>query len=71
LRYNPAVAERQEVNQLIGEFLRDFAVLWAALYPLEANMQNKFDWTYCTWTYLAAAALMYLGVILEGEEDEA
>jgi hypothetical protein len=54
---------------MIGDLLREIAVLWAALCPLEAFMNNKFDWTYCTWTYLSAAALMYLGMILEGSEE--
>lgn len=63
------MADRKEKSQMIGDLLRDVAVLWAALYPLEAYMYNKFDWTSCTWTYLLASALMYLGMILEGNEE--
>jgi hypothetical protein len=63
------VAERREKSQMIGDLLREVAILWAALYPLEAFMNNKFDWFYCGWTYASAAALMYLGMILEGSEE--
>jgi hypothetical protein len=54
---------------MVGDFLREVAVLWAALYPLEAIINKTFDWFYCGWIYLMAAALMYLGMILEGSEE--
>jgi len=54
---------------MLGDFLREVAILWAALYPLEAIINKTFDWFYCSWIYLMAAALMYLGMILEGSEE--
>jgi hypothetical protein len=38
------VAEHREKSQLIGDFLREAAVLWFALYPLEAFFNKSFDW---------------------------
>ncbi len=55
---------------MIGDFLREVAVLWAALYPLEAYFNKSFDWIYCCLIFLMAVALMYLGMILEGSEEE-
>ena len=54
---------------MIGDFLREMSVLWAALYPLEAFFNKRFDWVYCSFVYVMAAALMYLGMILEGSEE--
>jgi hypothetical protein len=54
---------------MFGDLLREIAVLWAALYPLEAYFNKNFDWFHFGFTYLLAGALMYLGVVLEGEEE--
>ena len=40
----PLMAERQEKSQVLGDFLREMAVLIIVLYPLDAYLQGKFDW---------------------------
>jgi hypothetical protein len=62
------VAEHKKRSQLAGDFVREVAVLWAALYPLEAHMTHNFRWNYCIWTYVGVVVLMTLGVILEGRD---
>jgi len=54
---------------MLGDLLREMAVLWAALYPLEAYFNKNFDWFHFAFTYSLAAAFMYLGMILEGREE--
>ena len=63
------MAEYREKSQMLGDLLREMAVLWAALYPLEAYFNKNFDWFHFAFTYSLAAAFMYLGMILEGREE--
>ncbi len=59
--------ERKDVAQLIGEALREIAVLMLVFFPLEAYFQNQFTW----WGFLLivglAVILFYRGVVLESE----
>jgi hypothetical protein len=63
------VAAHKEQSQLVGEFLRECAVLMLVLYPLEAYLQNKFDW----WGFIFIASLslvlLWRGIILEGDDE--
>lgn len=54
---------------MMGDLLREVAILWLALYPLEAYINRKFSWWYCVGIVLASALLMYLGMLLEGSEE--
>jgi hypothetical protein len=63
------MAERREKSQMIGDFLREAAILWFALYPLEAYFNKNFDWFHFGFMLCIAGAFMYLGMILEGEEE--
>jgi hypothetical protein len=54
---------------LIGDFLREAAVLWFALYPLEAYFNKNFDWFHFGFMICIAVAFVYFGLILEGEEE--
>ena len=54
---------------MIGDLLREAAVLWFALYPLEAYFNKNFDWFHFGFTYCLAAAFAYFGMILEGDEE--
>ena len=60
------MAEHKKRSQLVGDFVREVAVLWAALYPLEAYINHSFRWKYCAETYAAVVVLMVFGVTLEG-----
>jgi hypothetical protein len=64
------VAERSDKSQMAGSFLREAAVLWFALYPLEAYINHNFDWTQLCFVYAGAFAALYLGMILEGTDEE-
>jgi hypothetical protein len=63
------VAASREKSQMIGDLLREAAVLWFALYPLEAYFNKNFDWFHFGFTYCLAAAFAYFGMILEGDEE--
>jgi hypothetical protein len=62
------VAEPRDRSQLVGDFLRECAVLMFVLYPLEAALQGKFDW----WVYVIVLAvsviMLYFGANLEGPD---
>jgi hypothetical protein len=60
------VVEHRKISQLVGDAAREVAILWAALYPLEAHMTRNFRWNYCIWTYVAVVVLMIFGIALEG-----
>lgn len=62
------MAEHRKRSQLFGDFAREFAVLWAALYPLEAFLNHSFRWKYCAGTYVAVAVLLTCGIFLEGRD---
>jgi hypothetical protein len=62
------VPERKERSQLLGDFLREVAVLLAVLYPLDAYLQNKFDWSNCILVFVFSGALLWWGMILEGRD---
>ena len=63
------VAEYRERSQLVGEYLREAAVLIGVLWPLEDGIKNgKVSGTVLTFALLASAILLYWGVILEGRE---
>ena len=63
------MTERQEKSQMLGELLREAAVLWFALYPLEAYFNKSFDWFHFGFTIAMSGAFIYFGMILEGEEE--
>jgi len=63
------MAERQEKSQMLGDFLREMAVLIIVLYPLDAYLQGKFDWFTFGVVTVSAAALLYWGMILEGRDE--
>ena len=63
------VVERREKSQMIGDFLREAAILWFALYPLEAYFNKTWDWAHFVFMLCMAGAFMIGGMILEGEEE--
>ncbi len=54
---------------MMGDLLREAAILWFALYPLEAYFNENFDWFHFGFVLCITGAFMYLGMILEGEEE--
>lgn len=64
------LAERHEKSQLIGEFLREAGVLIGVLWPLEDGIKNgRVSGTVLLFALLAAAMLLYWGLILEGTDE--
>ena len=64
------MAERKEPSQLIGDFLREAAVLVAVLWPLEKGIQDhRVDGSVMVFSLLVAGILMYWGIILEGRDE--
>ena len=63
------MAEHREKSQLIGDFLREIAVLMIVFYPLEAQLQGRFDWDAFGIVFACSMALLYFGMILEGQEE--
>jgi hypothetical protein len=63
------VAEHREKSQLLGDFLRDVAILVVVFYPLDAGLQGRFDWDIGILIFAMAGFLLWLGMILEGKDD--
>lgn len=63
------MAEHRERTQLLGDFIREGAVLIAVLYPLEALIGRQFDWANVVLAEVIAGTLLYWGTILEGREE--
>ncbi|PSH05513.1 MAG: hypothetical protein CXZ00_02180 [Acidobacteria bacterium] len=70
-----AVADHKERSQLVGDFLREFAVLIAALYPLETIIsvqfdgQHRMDWANVILAETLAGIIFWWGIILEGRDE--
>jgi hypothetical protein len=54
---------------MLGDFLREIAVLMIVFYPLEAGFNNHFEWSIFALVVVFAAILLWLGMILEGTDD--
>lgn len=65
----PTMADRREKSQLLGDFLREMAVLIVVLYPLDAALEGKFDWFTFGLVMVFGVALLYWGMILEGRDE--
>jgi len=63
------MADHRERSQLLGDFLREIAMLVVVFYPLDAYWQGKFDWTSVLWVLFIAGIFLYWGMILEGRDD--
>ena len=63
------MAEHREPEQLIGEFLRELAVLLFAFYILDDVLRGTFTW----WGFLIVSAIsgafLWWGIILEGRDE--
>ena len=56
----------RRVGQMIGDALREIAVLWLALYPLERfKFSGANNWWYMTGVVVAAIILSAAGMFLE------
>lgn len=64
-----AVAERQQKSQMLGDFLREIAVLVIVFYPIDAGFNRKFDWSIFALVAVFAGVFLWLGMILEGSDD--
>jgi hypothetical protein len=63
------VADHKERSQLVGDFLRESVVLMFILYPLEAYLQDKFNWWGFAFVTVLALVMLWRGIVLEGDED--
>jgi hypothetical protein len=64
------LAEHRDQSQLIGDCLREAAVLIAVLWPLEDYIQShQVDGTVVLFALLSAGILGYWGIILEGRDE--
>jgi hypothetical protein len=69
------VADHRDRSQLVGESLREGAVLIAVLYPLETIISVQFDprrqidWSYFVLAEVLAGILFWWGIILEGRRE--
>ena len=54
---------------MLGDFLRDVAILVVVFYPLDAGLQGRFDWDIGILIFAMAGFLLWLGMILEGKDD--
>ena len=69
------MAEHKEPSQIVGEALREAAILLAVLYPLETIVSVQFDplrqidWWYIVIAEVIAGILFWWGIILEGQDE--
>jgi hypothetical protein len=63
------VAERRQKPQMLGDFLREIAVLAIVFYPIEAEFKEVFSWSIFALVALGAIIFLWLGMILEGTDD--
>jgi len=62
------VAEHREKTQLLGDFLREIAVLMLVLYPLESGINRTFRWLTFILVALGTGMFLYVGILLEGKD---
>jgi hypothetical protein len=60
------MADRREKSQLVGDFLREVAVLMVVLYPLEAYLERRFVWWIFAIVVVISGCSLVGGIILEG-----
>jgi hypothetical protein len=63
------VSERKEPAQLLGEALRDMAVLVAVFLPLDMYIQHELDLFHCAVASVIFGVFMWWGIILEGKDE--
>jgi hypothetical protein len=68
------VAEHHSKSQLIGEALRDIAILNAVFYPLDELVNTQFqgakvEWSYVLLIEVGSLIVFWWGVILEGRDE--
>lgn len=61
--------ERREKSQMIGDALREIAILVAVFLPLDAYFQHDLGGWTVAFALLLAGAFMWWGMILEGKDD--
>lgn len=60
---------RREKPQMLGDFLREAAVLILVFYPLEQYLRGNLDWGTLGWAGAIALLLLWYGMILEGRDE--
>jgi hypothetical protein len=65
------MADRKERSQLVGDFLREAAVLVMVTWPLEDAIthENRVNTSVLLFALLIGGFLLYLGIILEGRDE--
>jgi hypothetical protein len=68
------VAERKEPSQLVGDALRDIAILTFVFCPLDVLVDSQFhggtpDWSIILLVEVGAVIVFGIGVIFEGRDE--
>jgi hypothetical protein len=63
------VPERKEPAQLLGDCLREIAVLVVVFLPLDMYLRHELDSFNCFIALVIFVALMSWGIILEGKKE--
>lgn len=67
--------EHRDWSQLVGDALREGAILLSVLYPLETIVSVQFepkrevDWSYIIIAEVLAGIAFWWGIILEGRDE--
>ena len=62
--------EHKEMSRMLGDFLREGAVLVFIFFPLEIYLKGNLEWSTMAWDVVLSGPLLYWGMILEGRKDE-
>ena len=54
---------------MLGDALREMAVLIGVFYTIEAKFKDEFDWAIFSLVAVFALVLLWFGMILEGGDD--
>ena len=63
------MSEPRLKSQMLGDFLREIAVLIIVFYPIEASLNAKFEWSIFLLIAVLEGILLWLGMILEGSDN--
>jgi len=64
------VPERKEPSQLVGDALREMAVLILVFYCLETGIRGELTLWGFVFTFAACGGLLWWGIIFEGRDEQ-
>ena len=60
---------KRERSEMLGDFLREAAVLIVVFLPLERYLRGGWDWDVLIIAMVIAGPLLWFGMILEGRNE--